>query len=133
MVAPSAYGGPETVSDPLKLELLMTVNHHVDAGSQVQVLWKSSQCSQFQAFSAPWSENFDFFKNPVILYEYVFFLIPGVGYGAASVCPRQLTMIVSCSRRGAIFPAADSLILGTLEKMPGPPESLSEEGGCCCS
>jgi hypothetical protein len=28
--------------------------------------------------------SFGFFKNPVRLYEYVFVLIPGVGYGAAS-------------------------------------------------
>jgi hypothetical protein len=32
-------------------------------------------------------------ENTEILWEYVFILIPGVGYGAASDCPQQLTMI----------------------------------------
>ena len=32
-------------------------------------------------------------KNPEISWEYVFLLIPGVGYGAASDCPQQETMI----------------------------------------
>ena len=30
------------------------------------------------------SENFGFFKNPLVLCEYVFVLISGVGYGTAS-------------------------------------------------
>ena len=28
-----------------------------------------------------WRKNHGFLKNPVMLYEYVFVLIPGVGYG----------------------------------------------------
>jgi hypothetical protein len=51
-----------------------------------------------------------------MLGEYVFILIPGGGYGAASDCPQLLTVVVSCSRRGVILPAADSLLLGTLER-----------------
>lgn len=34
---------------------------------------------------------------------YVFVLIPGVEYGAASDCPQALTMTVSSSRRGCDF------------------------------
>jgi hypothetical protein len=33
------------------------------------------------------SENFGFFKNTVMLCDYAFVLIPGVGFGAASDCP----------------------------------------------
>jgi hypothetical protein len=36
------------------------------------------------------SKNFDFFKNPVMLCEYVFVLILGVGYGAASECSQPI-------------------------------------------
>ena len=32
-------------------------------------------------------------KKPEMIYEYVFVLNLGVGYGAASVCPQQLSMI----------------------------------------
>jgi hypothetical protein len=49
------------------------------------------------------SENFGFFKNPLVLCEYVFVLISGVGYGASSVCPQPLTTVVLCSRRGIVF------------------------------
>jgi hypothetical protein len=31
--------------NPLELELEMIVSHHVGAGNQIQVLWKSSQCA----------------------------------------------------------------------------------------
>jgi hypothetical protein len=41
-----------------------------------------------------------------MLYEYVFALIPGMGYGAASDCSQQLAF-VSCSGRGMILPAED--------------------------
>jgi hypothetical protein len=37
------------------------------------------------------------------LCDYVFVLIPGMGYGAVSDYPQLLTMIVSCSREGMIF------------------------------
>lgn len=40
-----------------------------------------------------YSEKFGFFKNPVMLCEYDFVLVPGVGYGAALDCPQRLTMI----------------------------------------
>ena len=33
------------------------------------------------------SKHLGFFKNIEMLWEYVFVLIPGVGYGAASDCP----------------------------------------------
>ena len=39
------------------------------------------------------SKHLGFFKNIEMVQEYVFVLIPGVGYGAASDCPQQLTMI----------------------------------------
>lgn len=32
-------------SDPLVLVLLMVVNHHVDSGNRILVLWKSRQYS----------------------------------------------------------------------------------------
>lgn len=44
------------------------------------------------------SENSDLFENPVTLSEYVFVLMPGVGYGAASVCPQPLTMSRALAR-----------------------------------
>jgi hypothetical protein len=31
-------------------------------------------------------------KNKKLLEKYVFFLIPGMRYGAASICPQQLAM-----------------------------------------
>lgn len=37
--------------------------------------------------------SFFFFLNTEILWEYVFVLIPGVGYWAPSDCPQQLIMI----------------------------------------
>lgn len=53
-----------------------------------------------------------------MIYEYYFVLIPFVGYGAAtSACPQLLTMIGSCSRETWVFPVANSLILGTLERV----------------
>ena len=75
------------------------------------------------------SENFGFFGKPVMLCEYVFVLIPGMRYGAASDCPQLLTITVLYSRRGMGFlfvclfcfvlflPAVDSLfgIVETLE------------------
>jgi hypothetical protein len=38
------------------------------------------------------SENFGFSKNQVIICYVTMFFIPGVGYGAASVCPQLLTI-----------------------------------------
>jgi hypothetical protein len=37
----SALESLKRVLDPLELELSMFVSHHVDAGDQTQVLWKS--------------------------------------------------------------------------------------------
>jgi hypothetical protein len=57
-----------------------------------------------------------FLKNPAMLHKHVFVLIPGVGYGVASDYPQKQTIcLVWCSGRGVILPAADSLILKTLE------------------
>ena len=50
-----------------------------------------------------WCDNFHFVKNPVMLHEYVFVLIPDMGYGAVSNCPQWIIMSVSCYRRGMIF------------------------------
>lgn len=55
--------------------------------------------AQQEAFAV---KSSGFFKNPVILNEYAFVLIRGVGYGAVSVCPRLLTMIVSCWGGGSL-------------------------------
>jgi hypothetical protein len=44
----------------------------------------------------------------------LFVLIPGVGYGAASDNPQQQ---IGYTSRGMIPPAADHLILGTLERV----------------
>jgi hypothetical protein len=53
-------------------------------------------------------------KSTEMLCEYVFVLIPGVGYGAASDCPQQLTII-------CLVPVADSfcnyVIFGILETL----------------
>jgi hypothetical protein len=38
------------------------------------------------------SGNLGFFEKKIV-WEYVFILIPGVGYGAASDIPQQLTII----------------------------------------
>lgn len=43
--APGARGGQKRALDPQNLVLWMTVSLHMDAGSQTQVLRKSSQCS----------------------------------------------------------------------------------------
>jgi hypothetical protein len=53
-----------------------------------------------------------------------FVLSPSVEYGASSVCPQPLTMIVLCSKRGMVLPSTDSLILETLERilLQGPQE-----------
>jgi hypothetical protein len=37
-----------------------------------------------------YSENFGFFKNLVMLCDFVFVLIPSMGYGAALDCPQPL-------------------------------------------
>ena len=50
-----------------------------------------------------------FFKSPVMLCDYVFTLIPSVGYGAASDCPQLLTVLPLCARRAVILPYADSV------------------------
>ena len=63
------------------------------------------------------SENFGLFKSPVMICEYVFVLIQGVGYGALSSCPQPLTVIVSCSRRGVIFASCRWLMIGILETL----------------
>ena len=42
---PGSRGGLEQVLGPLELELQMVVRLCVGAGHQIQVLWKSSQCS----------------------------------------------------------------------------------------
>jgi hypothetical protein len=58
------------------------------------------------------SENFGFFKNTEMLYEYVFVLIPDVGYDrASSACPQQLTMICLM-----LWQVCDFGILGTLKR-----------------
>ena len=74
------------------------------------------------------SENLGFFKNPVILCEYVFVLVPGEGYGAALVCPQSLIMIVLCSRGGG----SDfcQLQTGTMERDINVPERACVS---CCS
>lgn len=41
-----------------------------------------------------------------MVYEYVFVLIPAVGYGAASICPEPVTKTVSCSLEGPVAEAA---------------------------
>lgn len=46
------------------------------SGYQTQDLALAQQCG----------ENSGFFKNPIVLCEYVFVFIPGMGYWAASVC-----------------------------------------------
>lgn len=48
-------------------------------------------------------ENFSFFKNPVMVCEYTFVLIPVVGYGAGSVCPQLLTTPVTGSLEWALL------------------------------
>jgi hypothetical protein len=40
-------------------------------------------------------------------------------------CTLSLTMIVECSRVGHDFPAADSLILGTLGREETPPREVA--------
>jgi hypothetical protein len=53
----------------------------------------------------PCSENSGFLKHP------------GVGYGAASVCPKLFTMIVPHSRRGVdLLSSCREFTLGTLER-----------------
>lgn len=59
-----------------------------------------------------------------MLWEYVFLLIPDVGYGAASVYLQQMTMICLVLLQGMILPAAQSFckwvtfgILGALERV----------------
>jgi hypothetical protein len=47
-----------------------------------------------------YSENLVSLKNTEILWEYVFILIPGVGYGALSDLPPQLWF---ATLRGLIF------------------------------
>lgn len=42
-------------------------------------------------------------KTQFMFYEYIFVLISGVGYEAASDYPQPLTMTVSRSKRGIIF------------------------------
>ena len=42
-------------------------------------------------------------KSIEILYKYAFILIPGVGHGAASDCPQQLTMICLMLYQGHDF------------------------------
>lgn len=42
VLVPGAQEGQKRVSDPLELDLQKVVNHHVSAGKQTWVLWKSS-------------------------------------------------------------------------------------------
>jgi hypothetical protein len=42
---PGICGGQKRASEPLGLELLMVISHHVGAWNPIQVLWKSSQCA----------------------------------------------------------------------------------------
>ena len=51
------------------------------------------------------TENFGFFRNTVMLWEYVFVLTPGVGYGAASDCPQQPAIIFLVLWQSIILPA----------------------------
>ena len=52
---PGAHGGQEKVMDSLRLELQMVVSHHVAAGNQTWVLYKSNKCSDLliHLFRAP--------------------------------------------------------------------------------
>lgn len=49
--------------------------------------------------------------------DYVFVLIQGIGYGAASDCPELLTMIVSCSKKGEIFVGCRQFMFGILSAL----------------
>jgi hypothetical protein len=40
------YRDQKRALDPLELKIQLVMSNHVDAGSQIQVLWKSSQYSQ---------------------------------------------------------------------------------------
>ena len=64
-----------------------------------------------------WCDNFHFVKNPVMLHEYVFVLIPDMGYGAVSNCPQRIIMSVSCFRRGMIFSSCRQFLFGILENL----------------
>ena len=55
-----------------------------------------------------YGENFGFLKHPIMLYEYVFVLIPGVRYGAVQIVHSRWLWFASCSGREMILPAADS-------------------------
>lgn len=37
-----ALWGQKRILDPLELELLMVVNHHVDVGNHTSVIWENS-------------------------------------------------------------------------------------------
>lgn len=81
-----------------------------------------------------------------MLCDYAFLLISGVGYGAAAVCPQQLTMIVSCAGRGVSFAnfrqfnSGDSggCVNARAQRGTGCSEEEEEApvplvaGGCCC-
>lgn len=67
-----------------------------------------------------------------MLWECVFTLVPGVGYGAASDCPQQLTMTRLMVGRGTILPAEGRLPLeseGLLRALRGV-EAAADS--CCC-
>lgn len=42
----SAHGDQKRASDPPELELHMVLSHHVGAGNETLVLWKSRWCSR---------------------------------------------------------------------------------------
>ena len=44
MVAMQYPGVQKRMSEPLGLELLMVMSHHVGAWNQIFILWKNSQC-----------------------------------------------------------------------------------------
>jgi hypothetical protein len=58
--------------------------------------------------------NFGFLKNPIMLCEYVFVLIPDVGYGAASDCPHHLTVICLLLWQGCDSACWKEFIFGIL-------------------
>jgi hypothetical protein len=59
-----------------------------------------------------------------MLWEYVFALIPVVGYGVASDFPQQVTMTASCSSRTVILLAADGFCKCTTFEILGTPERI---------
>lgn len=55
--APCQCSSPQRASDPLKLEVQMTVSHRVNFGNRTWVIWKSSQC-HLSGFRFWWTVQF---------------------------------------------------------------------------